>query len=253
MALPMAHLVLVQCHIQHPVKPILDAPVSPHDRGKALSAERLAYEEVARLQAHFAGRLAARRHLADPLQARPGMHLLQPGNVGAHPGLTHLDTAVISFDASSVAIWPSTRRCSTAQALTRCSGDWPAAWSKERRSVLPSRATTPCSVSLKRCMKRKNTAWNWTGSSRRKTREKASWLGMPWGRRRNWRRNGSLARPNRAMSEQSSPPQSTVHRAMIRISCRSWRALSWRGSSSSWKRRANSSTARLLCKHRALP
>src|SRR5215216_2846148 len=64
-------------------------------------------------------------------------------------------------------------------------------------------------------------AWNCSGSSSRNTREKVSWLGMPCSRGRNWRRNGSLACPNRAMSEQSSPPHSMVHKAMTRISCRS--------------------------------
>ena len=52
-------------------------------------------------------------------------------------------TAVISLDLASVAICASTRRCSQPQALTMCSADLPLARSNERRSTLPSIATTP--------------------------------------------------------------------------------------------------------------
>ena len=54
-----------------------------------------------------------------------------------------LGTAVISFDLPSTASWPSTRRCSQAQALTMCRGESLAAVSNERQRVLPSIATTP--------------------------------------------------------------------------------------------------------------
>ena len=50
--------------------------------------------------------------------------------------------AVISFDLPSTQRWPSTRPCSLAQALTRCRGPCARPWSNERRSVLPSIATT---------------------------------------------------------------------------------------------------------------
>src|SRR3954470_7229475 len=88
---------------------------------------------------------------------------------------------------------PSTRRCSAAQAETRCSGEAPAARSKERRRVLPSSATTPGQPSAKWRMNARKQAWNCSGSSNRNTRENVSWLGMPCSRGRNWRRNGSLA------------------------------------------------------------
>jgi hypothetical protein len=52
-------------------------------------------------------------------------------------------TAVISFDFASVAIWPSTIRCSHPRALTMCKADLPMALSCERRNTLPSIATTP--------------------------------------------------------------------------------------------------------------
>src|SRR5829696_6590488 len=46
------------------------------------------------------------------------------------------------------------------------------------------------------------------------------------------------------MSEQSSPPDSRVQSAIINNSCRSWRALSCRGSTTSAKQATNSSTGR---------
>src|SRR4051795_1853458 len=153
-------------------------------------------------------------------------------------------TAVISLDLPSTAIWPSSRRCSADQAWTICSGDLPVTRSNERRSVLPSTATTPRRLSAKRCMKRVKQVSNAFGSSRRNTRLKVSWLGVPWRRRRNWRRYGALISPNSAMSEQSSPPDSRVQSAIINNSCRSWRALSRRGSTTSAKQATNSSTGR---------
>src|SRR3954454_22976524 len=50
--------------------------------------------------------------------------------------------AVISFDLPSTSRWPSPKPCSLAQALTRCNGPCARPRSKERRSVLPSIATT---------------------------------------------------------------------------------------------------------------
>src|SRR3954469_4995655 len=50
--------------------------------------------------------------------------------------------AVISFDLPSTSRWLSTKPCSLAQALTRCNGPCARPRSKERRSVLPSIATT---------------------------------------------------------------------------------------------------------------
>src|SRR5215212_9843811 len=46
------------------------------------------------------------------------------------------------------------------------------------------------------------------------------------------------------MSEQSSPPDSMVQSAIINSSCRLWRALSCRGSTTSAKQATNSSTGR---------
>jgi hypothetical protein len=100
---------------------------------------------------------------------------------------------VISLDLASVAICASTRRCSHPQALTMCSADLPLARSNERRSTLPSMATTPWTVSANFAMNRWNTARNCSGSCRRNRRLKVSWLGKPFSSLRKPRRNGSFA------------------------------------------------------------
>ena len=68
--------------------------------------------------------------------------------------LSNLGTAVISFDLASVATCASTSRCRQPQAETICNGDLPLARSNERRSTLPSRATTPCRCSENCAMNR---------------------------------------------------------------------------------------------------
>src|SRR3954470_5577490 len=114
-------------------------------------------------------------------------------------------TAVISFDLSPVATCARTNREPAAQALTRCNGDRSAARSKERRSVLPSMAITPWAASAKPSMNCRKQSWNFAGSSRRNTRLKVSWLGIPGRSCRNWRRNGSWARPNLRGERQDEP------------------------------------------------
>src|SRR3954453_20102278 len=118
--------------------------------------------------------------------------------------LSNCGTAVISLDLSPTATCPSTRRCSAAQAETRCSGEAPAARSKERRRVLPSSATTPGQPSAKWRMNARKQAWNCAGSSSRNTRENVSWLGMPCRSVGTSSRKVGLARPNRTMSVQVS-------------------------------------------------
>ena len=152
--------------------------------------------------------------------------------------------ASISLLSPATFCWPSTSRCSTAQALTRCSGRRPRWRSKLRLAVLPSTATTsPAPASwANAATKRPKLASKASGSSSRKSREKVSWLGMPPSRRRKRRRNGSLARPNRAMSTQPSAPHRVAASAISRISNRSWRwALPLRGSARSPKQARNRS------------
>jgi hypothetical protein len=88
-----------------------------------------------------------------------------------------------------------------------------------------SRPATP----MASCMKRRKHPWNCAGSSSRNTRLNVSWLGTPWRSRRSCRRNAALARPNTAMSEQSSPPHNMVQKPITGISCRSCGVLTSRG------------------------
>src|SRR3954468_21820006 len=124
-------------------------------------------------------------------------------------------TAVISLDLPSTATWPSSRRCSADQAWTICSGDLPVTRSNERRSVLPSTATTPRRLSAKRCMKRVKQVSNAFGSSRRNTRLKVSWLsgssGMSCGLGQE--RNAGLA--TRAMTAPPSPDEGMAVRVPV--------------------------------------
>ena len=104
--------------------------------------------------------------------------------------------AVISFDLSSTATCPSTSPLASAQALTRCSAALPFARSCERRSVFPSMATTcPTVCGATARTQATNAAPNAAGSSAAKTRPKVSWLGMPPGKARNDRSQGSRAWP----------------------------------------------------------
>src|SRR5512143_1125553 len=104
--------------------------------------------------------------------------------------------AVISFDLPSTARWPSTSPCSLAQALTRCSGPCARPRLKERRSVLPSMATTSRSkASAKDCAQAVKQASKASGSISMKTRRKVSCEGMPLARLRKEHSQPSLLRP----------------------------------------------------------
>src|SRR3954466_15099735 len=94
--------------------------------------------------------------------------------------------AVISFDLPSTSRWPSTKPCSLAQALTRCSGPCARPRSKERRSVLPSIATTSRSkASAQDWAQAVKQASKASGSISLKTRRKVSCEGMPLAKLRN--------------------------------------------------------------------
>jgi len=128
-------------------------------------------------------------------------------------------TAVISFDLPSTQRWPSTRPCSLAQALTTCSGDCSRPWSKERRIVLPSMATTSRSnLSTSEPTHAMNPALKASGSIRMNTRRKVSCEGMPFGSSRNVLSQASLLRPYSAMSSQLSAQAITADTAMTKIS-----------------------------------
>src|SRR5271165_191135 len=142
-------------------------------------------------------------------------------------------TAVISFDFSSVAICARTSRSSHDHALTMCRADFSLAVSKERRSVLPSIATTPVVCCENARMNSEKHAPNATGSSSRNSRLNVSCDGNPFFSVRNSRRNGSLSSANSAISVHVVPPQRHEHSAITNTSHKSCRrAFPVRGSSS---------------------
>ena len=105
-------------------------------------------------------------------------------------------TAVISFDLPSTARWPSARPRPLAQALTRCSG--PRSWRRlpDRRTVLPSIATTSRSApTASDRAQRVKQASNASGSMSMNTRRKVSCEGMPFGRARKVSSQARLLRP----------------------------------------------------------
>src|SRR3954469_2276732 len=104
--------------------------------------------------------------------------------------------AVISFDLPSTSRWPSTKPCSLAQALTRCNGPCARPRSKERRSLLPSIATTSrWTTAAKDCAQALKQTSKAFGSISMKTRRKVSCEGMPWTRVKKDCSQPSLLRP----------------------------------------------------------
>ncbi len=93
-----------------------------------------------------------------------------------------LGMAVISLDFSSTLAWPSTKPLAEAHTLTMWMACLPRVRSWERRTVLPSMATTSpwvtWATAWTHSMKQR---WNWSGSNRAKTSPKVSWEGMPLG------------------------------------------------------------------------
>ncbi len=71
-----------------------DRTVRAHDLVEALGAEHGAQQVGAGLDGQLAPDLALRGDLADRLEPRPGMALLQPGDIIAHAGPALLDPAM---------------------------------------------------------------------------------------------------------------------------------------------------------------
>jgi hypothetical protein len=89
--------------------------------------------------------------------------------------LSRTGIAVISFDLSAVASWPSAMPASLAQAWTLWTGPIPFAASGDRPIVLPSMATTsPDSTSRRLSTQVTKQRRNSSGSSNDKSRPKAS-------------------------------------------------------------------------------
>src|SRR5882672_9275613 len=109
----------------------------------------------------------------------------------------------------------------------------PLARSKERRSVLPSIATTPSMCCARLAVQATKQAWKASGSRAAKTSPKVSCDGTPSLNGRKRRRNSSFILPNVDTSTQESAPQITAHRLASRTSPNGYTVFTaWRGSSS---------------------
>ena len=84
-----------------------------------------------------------------------------------------------------------------AQALTKWMAPLPVPLSWERRTVLPSMATTsPGKRSATAWVHSTKHCWNCSGSSRENTSPKVSWEGIPLGSSKKVRNHSSLLLPN---------------------------------------------------------
>src|SRR5215213_7647679 len=102
------------------------------------------------------------------------------------------DLVGLAIDATLV----QHRPCSLAQALTRCRGDCSRPWSNERRSVLPSMATTSRSKpAASEPVQAVKPASNVSGSISMNTLRKVSCEGIPLGSSRKVLSQASLLRP----------------------------------------------------------
>src|SRR5438034_1434171 len=126
--------------------------------------------------------------------------------------------AVISFDFLSTATCANTRRFSAAHALTICNAFFPSFLSAERRSVLPSMASTPSTAPLIPCTHSKKHASNSTGLRCANTRPNVSCDGIPFGNSKIVLSYASFERPNCSTSTHPSAPQIVPHIATIMIS-----------------------------------
>ena len=106
-----------------------------------------------------------------------------------------------------------------AQALTKWMAYLPTLLSWDRRTVLPSMATTsPGSNSATDRLQSMKHSWKRSGSKRENTSPKVSWEGIPLGRPRKERNHSSLLLPNISTWTQESAPQMTAQMAMVMMS-----------------------------------
>lgn len=104
--------------------------------------------------------------------------------------------------------------------------------SPERRTILPSTATTsPVLGVIVPCTQRRKPVSNCAGSRRPNTRPKVSWEGTPCSSPSQSVSHACLTLAHSAISTQFSAPLSTPHSVIVRISWRRWRLVrSTRGS-----------------------
>jgi len=129
--------------------------------------------------------------------------------------------AVISFDFSAQATWPSDNPNSLAQTLTECRAPNPCARSWLRRAVLPSTArigrsmpVAPAAAARSAVSQVAKRAGNAVGLSKANTRRKTSSRGTPLGRSRTPRRKGSLIVAHLAIDVGPWAPAKTAISAM---------------------------------------
>ena len=141
------------------------------------------------------------------------------------------------MDFSSTLAWPNARPLAEAHTLTMWMACLPRVRSWERRTVLPSMATTSPWVSWATAWTHSiKQRWNCSGSSRAKTSPKVSWEGIPLGSSRKVLNHSSLQLPKSSISTQLSAPQIVPQMAIDTISkrwCRLVRSIL--GSSNAWK------------------
>ncbi len=105
--------------------------------------------------------------------------------------------AVISLDLSSTAIWPNARPWAVAHALTVCRAGMSPSASWDRRSVLPSSATTsPGRTRRRSCSQCVSIVATASGSKSPMTRSHVPWDGMPCGNSSHCANQASWSLPN---------------------------------------------------------
>ncbi len=151
--------------------------------------------------------------IASPLTSRPSSASVSRSALAAR----------VSFSPSATARCAMATRAPVPKAVTTWSAERPAARSKERRSVLPSMASTPSPALPRSSRKASKVRAKAAGSSRRKTRLKVSWLGKPFFRLKNSRSSVSRSSANSAKSTQLSAPQTDATSAIANMSSNSCR------------------------------
>ena len=125
--------------------------------------------------------------------------------------LIGLGMAVISLEWASVLTCQSATPLAVAHAPAMWMGDLPFALSAERRTVLPSIATTCHSVaSQTRFVHSMKRSWKFRASMREKTRPKVSWDGIPLGSSRKVSNHSILALPKVSISPQMTAQMATA-------------------------------------------
>lgn len=128
---------------------------------------------------------------------------------------------MISLPLPRVPSWPKHNPLCVAKALTMCRAVFLP--SREPHRVFPSKAIMPLATPAILTIQLRKHCSKTAASSKRKTRPKVSWEGVPFFNTRYFLSQSSLSPAHSATSTQLSAPQRTELRAMTMVSCRSWR------------------------------